>query len=310
MLTVACPRCKHQLGIPDQFTGEIFRCKQCGSSFRVTPPAPPPGGAMPAGDQSFGLHIEDPPAAPAYPAGSGPGNPLVPASAQSDGNTVRFSCPRCRASFESPASQAGTKFHCSGCGQRIQVPNPPPNKTVLGNVDTSPGGGARPLVPHGQGPQPLMPQPLINRVDDVPVAQYDNTPRMPNISINVNTSQPVLAQPAPQPPPPRPRYRRYEEYPPEPPSGGAATGLGITSMVLGIIALPIAIFPCLGILSLPIAGLAVLLGFLGLALGSGERNSQPGFAIAGLSIGGVAIIIALVWIIALPHYWEAHRIWR
>jgi DNA-directed RNA polymerase subunit RPC12/RpoP len=298
MLTVACPSCGHRLGIPEQFSGEVFRCKQCGNSFKVSPPPPP---TSPAPDL-FTLNTVD---QPAGAASAGP-KPLVPVAPRPDPNMIRFSCPKCKAGFESPPSQAGTKFHCSACGQRIQVPELPPNKTVLGSLDPPPGA-APPSYPP---PVPYPPPGPVPRADNVPVAQYDNSPRLPSISINVNTAQPA----APQPPPPRRRrrYRRYEEdegyYEPEPPSGGAGTALGITSMVLGIVALPFAIIPCLVLFALPLGGLGLLLGLLGLLLGNNERGGSPGFAIAGVSCSGVALVLALVWMLAVPNFWT-HRWW-
>jgi transcription elongation factor Elf1 len=295
MLTVACPTCGHRLGIPDNFDGEQFRCKQCGTSFQVSAPAPAPSGAGP-----FGLHLDDPSAGGAPP---GRHAPLVPVSGQQDPNTIRFSCPRCRTGFESPASQAGTKFHCSACGQRIEVPAPPPNKTVLGSLDPLP-----PPVPHAAPP----PVPL-NRADGIPLAQHDNAPRMPAISINVNTSQPYPVEP------PRPRRRprrRYDDgyddrYDGEfEPSGGTGMALGITSMVLGIVSLPFAIFPCLGLFVLPLAGLGLLLGFLGLVLGSSERRGSPGFGIAGLATSAVTLVLVLLWFALLPDFWGRRWWWR
>ena len=48
---------------------------------------------------------------------------------------VRFSCPRCGRSFES--SEIGAKFECS-CGTRVEIPAPPPSKTVLGVIEPQP----------------------------------------------------------------------------------------------------------------------------------------------------------------------------
>ena len=86
-------------------------------------------------------------------------------------------------------------------------------------------------------------------------------------------------------------------------------GLGITSMVLGIVALPFAIFPCLGILSIPIAGLAVVLGLIGLVMANSERGASPGFAIAGLVTGGGAILLALIWLLAWRDAWGRRAWW-
>jgi DNA-directed RNA polymerase subunit RPC12/RpoP len=50
---------------------------------------------------------------------------------------VRYACPRCNKSLESPASFAGQKLNCPDCNQRLQVPQPsappppPVNKTIL-----------------------------------------------------------------------------------------------------------------------------------------------------------------------------------
>lgn len=45
---------------------------------------------------------------------------------------IRFTCPACNASFHLPDDAAGKKGPCPKCGQRLQVPAPRPNRTVLG----------------------------------------------------------------------------------------------------------------------------------------------------------------------------------
>jgi hypothetical protein len=37
---------------------------------------------------------------------------------------IRFCCPQCQKVFDVSSAQAGIKFHCDACGQRIQVPSP------------------------------------------------------------------------------------------------------------------------------------------------------------------------------------------
>ena len=45
---------------------------------------------------------------------------------------LRFSCPSCKAVLETSEAHAGSKMACGRCGQRLQAPTPPVNKTVLG----------------------------------------------------------------------------------------------------------------------------------------------------------------------------------
>jgi len=46
---------------------------------------------------------------------------------------ITFSCPRCQSVLEQPDGAAGTKVACPKCSQRLQVPLPPQNKTILGS---------------------------------------------------------------------------------------------------------------------------------------------------------------------------------
>jgi S1-C subfamily serine protease len=57
---------------------------------------------------------------------------------------IRFSCPACKKLLQAGLQHSGTKMACPGCGQRLQVPAPPQNKTVLGELapDNGPAAGA------------------------------------------------------------------------------------------------------------------------------------------------------------------------
>ena len=44
---------------------------------------------------------------------------------------IRFACPACSTPYEVPDANAGHKTNCPRCGQRLQVPIPPPSKTML-----------------------------------------------------------------------------------------------------------------------------------------------------------------------------------
>jgi transcription elongation factor Elf1 len=297
LLSVTCPTCGHKLAIPDNFSGELFRCKGCGSTFRVAAPATSPLPALP------------PPQDVSAPAG----DPL-PALAGSDPGVVRFSCPRCKAGFESPASQAGTKFHCSSCGQKIQVPAPPPGKTMLGTLaeadprmkttlgDVTPGGSP------ASGPGQLVPVVHIPPAASAPPGY----PAVPPISININASASSEDRP-----PPRDEYRprrrwRFRRPPPDlevGPAGGAGMALGIVGMVLGIVAVTLSMFPCLGVIGLPLAGLGLLVSIIGLGVGMSNAEGNTGFAIAGLITSVVALVLALIWLIVVDANYRRSRWW-
>ena len=100
-------------------------------------------------------------------------------------------------------------------------------------------------------------------------------------------------------------YPRYEDAP----GGGAGMALGIVSMVLGIVSVPFAIFPCLGFFTLPIAGVGLLLGLLGLTIGSSEKRGNAGFAIAGVATSGASILIALLILLAFRDAFGRHWWW-
>lgn len=50
--------------------------------------------------------------------------------------SIRFRCPTCKKSLKADDDKAGTKTNCPDCGQRIRVPKPPMQKTVLGELET------------------------------------------------------------------------------------------------------------------------------------------------------------------------------
>ncbi len=130
--STTCPACRHKYAIPEGSMGKRQICPNCQSPFvagksvpeanggaksppSTSPPAPPPG---PVGINKTMLGETEPP--------------------------VHYNCPRCKAPLESPAIEAGTKKPCPKCGQRLQIPAPPPppavpglNKTMLAPEATS-----------------------------------------------------------------------------------------------------------------------------------------------------------------------------
>ncbi len=73
---------------------------------------------------------------------------------------LRFQCPRCRSVLEAPEAKAGIKTSCPKCQQRLQVPLPPPGKTVLAPLVPAPRPEARPgAPPHPKKPASAGPVP-------------------------------------------------------------------------------------------------------------------------------------------------------
>lgn len=69
--------------------------------------------------------------------------------------------------------------------------------------------------------------------------------------------------------------------------------LGIASMVLGILAFVICWIPILNLLGLPLSGLGLLLGIIGIIISATRGGSGIGFPIAGTAIAFVALVVVL-----------------
>ena len=92
---------------------------------------------------------------------------------------------------------------------------------------------------------------------------------------------------ASDPDPARPPQRPLPYYAP-----GAAdnNGMGVLSLVLGIIGLICSIIPVIGLISWLLAPGALITGFLGL-----RSQASRGLAIGGLITGGLALVVCLLW---------------
>jgi Na+/proline symporter len=71
-----------------------------------------------------------------------------------------------------------------------------------------------------------------------------------------------------------------------------SNGLGLTSMILGIAAIPLVC--CFGIGFLP-GVIAVVLGFLGKKKADSGEATNRGQAMAGLICGAIAVVLTLLW---------------
>ncbi len=168
---------------------------------------------------------------------------------------IRFMCPRCKAVLEQPDNAAGQKMACPACNQRLQVPLPAENKTVLGSavenapplsaaagsavveavpVTPAPGGAelpapaaasARVQIRLVMGREHIFwPCPLCQNQVDVPQDLGQLAVRCPHCARKIEVPYPQGAPPrrAPpppseRPPPPPPPPRSPAPYPPDPP---------------------------------------------------------------------------------------------
>lgn len=90
---------------------------------------------------------------------------------------IEFKCPRCQNTLQCHGQKAGSKLPCPSCGQRLQVPTPPPqldqtimgelggaNVTLMGEAPSNPASDivrrpsvASPVAPLGEGESPKKP---------------------------------------------------------------------------------------------------------------------------------------------------------
>lgn len=76
----------------------------------------------------------------------------------------------------------------------------------------------------------------------------------------------------------------------------AGQGLGIAALVLGIITIPFAFFPCTAVFAWCPGALAIILGAIGLNQAK-KGNGKTGLPMAGLVLGIIATVVAVAWIV-------------
>ena len=106
-------------------------------------------------------------------------------------------------------------------------------------------------------------------------------------------NQPYSSQPGPYPPYPNqpgPYYQPapYDGQPPE-----QLSGLTITAMTVGIVALVVAAIPIFGFVSFVLGPLAIILGIVGLV----KKRPKKGFSITGIITGGLALLLCILYLV-------------
>jgi DNA-directed RNA polymerase subunit RPC12/RpoP len=140
VVNVTCPTCGHKSRLTP---GQETRCPSC---LNLIPShAPPPSSLLSR------PNAPDPAEAP---------NRTVLAQPEA---MIRYTCPRCKKSLESPVSFAGQKLNCPDCNQRLQIPQPstppapPVNKTVLATEEPSAPAAFAPSSSRRTAPPPPVP---------------------------------------------------------------------------------------------------------------------------------------------------------
>jgi DNA-directed RNA polymerase subunit RPC12/RpoP len=138
VVNVTCPTCGNKCRFPEEGARQGSRCPACLNLVPIESAPPSLLARSPVAD----------------PAPADAVNRTVLAQPEP---MIRYSCPRCKKSLESPASLAGQKLHCPECNQRLQIPQPstpppPVNKTMLAVEETrapsiTPGPSSYPPPP-------------------------------------------------------------------------------------------------------------------------------------------------------------------
>ena len=96
---------------------------------------------------------------------------------------------------------------------------------------------------------------------------------------------------ASDPEPTRPSQRPLPYYAPP---AGSDTGIGVVSLVLGIVGLICSFIPVIGLISWLLAPGALITGVMGL-----KNPATKGMAIGGLVTGGLALLVCLIWAVLI-----------
>lgn len=197
---------------------------------------------------------------------------------------VVSTCPQCQSSLKVPDHLVGKSVKCPKCGTILTVPGapastPPPIPSAAEVVANVPPPMPRPQAPLHAPPLAAAARPGSHDDDD-----YDDRPMQP-----------------------RRRPRRYDEpdvaYA-QAPSANVQMGFGIAALCVGCVAVIISLIPCIGLfIGMPIAGLGIVLGVVGLIVALVQKGRGLGFPIAGSCVNLVALLIGAVW-----YFWIGYAV--
>ena len=130
-LSVSCPFCDARTSIPDRLAGKDVRCPRCNGTFSPARPVAPKKATLKVPETKPNLQTSPQQAIP-------PSRTVLAEAEQS----IRYTCPVCRTSHESPVAMGGQKANCRSCGQRLQIPQAPATHQLRAESD-DPGIGGK-----------------------------------------------------------------------------------------------------------------------------------------------------------------------
>src|SRR5579884_1386521 len=184
---------------------------------------------------------------------------------------ITIVCSSCGSKLKAPSKLAGQKTKCPKCGATVTV-------SAAASVTPTAGFNAPPVARDWKEAPP-------------PVAA--SKPPAPVPVAAVRPSAFSNSQEGEEEDGPAASWPRSDTST----RGGAAHSLGIGSMVLGIVALLFSFIPCIGVFSMPLSGLGLILGIIGGIVALCRSGRGIGFPIAGSAINGMALVIALFWLV-------------
>jgi len=109
-------------------------------------------------------------------------------------------------------------------------------------------------------------------------------PPAPSRALDVAAAPPPSASPIPPP---------MQSPPPTPPIHTGSNSLGVASLILGALAFAICWIPLLGVFGLPLSGLGLILGGIGLLVAVRRSGRGVGFSIAGTALSLLALTVSI-----------------
>lgn len=96
----------------------------------------------------------------------------------------------------------------------------------------------------------------------------------------------------------RPKPADPDDWAPRP-AVRQANGFGVASLILGILALLVCWIPLIGLAAVPLGGIGLILGIVGIVVASKDRRKGSALAITGSVLGGVAVVGSVAMMVIL-----------